>query len=655
MKQALKQLKDISGKKLLGNPNDVTGNIQEVEMGAGLTFSSGTVSVKVGLDDVSDVTTNLPNNPTQADDGKILFYDSELNNWTSDDTVTHGTVIINGKKSTAGSISKGTPVYLVGFDNDIHTVEVANANSSTTMPVIGLAAEDLDNTNSKHIITFGKLTGVDTSSFSQNDVLYVDTTNGGLTTTRPTGSGSQIQRIAKVLKVGTTDGQMLVFNTARTAGLPNLATDNVWVGDSNGIPQSVDKNTLFPNSYGEISINDSTGNPTFYNDLQSAIDNTSDIDTLYIHSDIELTSVVTIPERTSITINLQGNRIWGDTTNGDFNLFTLASTSVGRSVHFIGGGIIETIGTASSPIDAATFNWVSTGSGYKKLFFNDVEIKSVNACPIYTDDVNCFEGGYFYSENSYVYISSTSALIKNVFVDTYETSTLNGRTENCTLITRYGGFTFPSGSQTTMCYLYGSATKSGNTGLTYLYNGTNFYNNYLECDSTSTRPTLFVRGSSGTNGRIENNTVINLGSNIAGYWVYGSGYNNRCYAENNQAINAGNNVQNMIKNTAVTNSSDHQAMVSLSKLTKDNTAINLDETNTKEALLVGRSDSTVNEIYGNYSKVANDSAYNMKLNNTGTLYLVNNVMGLIGQGLDLNGNTNAMSNTPDPYGNVKIG
>jgi len=173
-------------------------------------------------------------------------------------------ISISGKKDSAGTIAKGLPVYLVGFDSDVHTVEVANANSSTTMPVIGFTSEPFNSTDPKNIITFGKLEGVNTTSavttlnpngetWAVNDALYMSTTTGGLTKVRPTGSGSLIQRIAKVLKVDATGGQIFVFNTARTAGLPNLSTDNIWVGDANGIPQEVDKSTILNPSVQETT------------------------------------------------------------------------------------------------------------------------------------------------------------------------------------------------------------------------------------------------------------------------------------------------------------------------------------------------------------------------------------------------------------------
>ena len=44
MKQSLKQIADISGNRLLGNPDSNSGNIREVEIGPGLTFSNNTIS-----------------------------------------------------------------------------------------------------------------------------------------------------------------------------------------------------------------------------------------------------------------------------------------------------------------------------------------------------------------------------------------------------------------------------------------------------------------------------------------------------------------------------------------------------------------------------------------------------------------------------------
>jgi hypothetical protein len=136
-----------------------------------------------------------------------------------------------------GSIPKGTPVYLAGYDNDLLVVEACDAANAAEMPCIGVTAEALDDTNAKKVVSFGKIQGFDTSLWADKTELYV-AVGGGFTTTRPTGT-AEIQRVAVVLKgLDAVGGSIKVFNTSRTAGLPNLPQDNIWVGDANGHPQA---------------------------------------------------------------------------------------------------------------------------------------------------------------------------------------------------------------------------------------------------------------------------------------------------------------------------------------------------------------------------------------------------------------------------------
>jgi hypothetical protein len=213
-------------------------------------FSASTYT-GLTLNDLDDVTSNIPSTPDNTYQGRLLYFDATDNKWlTGEEYVSAGNVTIWAKKGSAGTIDKGCPVYITGFDNDIHEVELANASTGSTMPVIGFTAEDFDNSGIYPLITFGKLSGIDTTSattvvnpfgetWEVNDVLYMAKTDGGLTKFRPAGSDTKIQRIAKVLNVGTTNGQIFIFNTARTAGLPNLTTGYLWVGNGDDLPQEV--------------------------------------------------------------------------------------------------------------------------------------------------------------------------------------------------------------------------------------------------------------------------------------------------------------------------------------------------------------------------------------------------------------------------------
>jgi hypothetical protein len=258
-KVQIKQIKE-------GTDNYVLATINGATEWTPLSAITGSVEY---LNDLLDVTTDLPalSAQTFADDGRLLHYDVNTQQWVSDDIITHGTVSINAYGNT--NIAKGTPVYLTGtFNNDLHQVGIADADDPTKMPVIGFAAEALTTSSavSKHVITFGKLQGVDTTSggtisggesWSAGDILYISSTPGVLTTTRPVGASTQIQRIAQVLRVDTNGGQLFIFNTARSAGLPNLTQGNVWVGNSNNQPieSGFTLNNLTDTSFTSLSNN----------------------------------------------------------------------------------------------------------------------------------------------------------------------------------------------------------------------------------------------------------------------------------------------------------------------------------------------------------------------------------------------------------------
>jgi hypothetical protein len=191
------------------------------------------------LNDLTDVTTGLPGSPTNADDGRLLYFDVATGDFVTDDFANISNVVKDCKTSIAtGTIAKGTPVYLDGYDNDLLVVEAADAASAGTMACIGIAAETITSTGPNKVISFGKIQNIDTTGLSTGQILWV-ASGGGLTTTRPTGSTNIVQQVAVVLKQNETAGSIKVFNTSRAAGLPNLTTDYIWQGDNNSHPQEV--------------------------------------------------------------------------------------------------------------------------------------------------------------------------------------------------------------------------------------------------------------------------------------------------------------------------------------------------------------------------------------------------------------------------------
>ncbi len=100
----------------------------------------------------------------------------------------HTLEITTATTSSGGtSITKGDPVYINGFGATKPQVAKSNANTSSTFPVVGLAQANISAGSDGVIILTGVFSGINTSAFTSNDVLYV-AAGGGLTATPPISS-----------------------------------------------------------------------------------------------------------------------------------------------------------------------------------------------------------------------------------------------------------------------------------------------------------------------------------------------------------------------------------------------------------------------------------------------------------------------------------
>jgi len=127
-------------------------------------------------------------------------------------------------------------VYVSGISGNTATVSKAKADDASKMPAFGLAIEDANANNNLQIVTLGNLTNIDTSNFSEGQILYVSTTAGEYTTTIPSGESSQIQNIGKVLRSHAVNGSIRVGGAGRSNATPNLDNGKIFIG--NGSNQS---------------------------------------------------------------------------------------------------------------------------------------------------------------------------------------------------------------------------------------------------------------------------------------------------------------------------------------------------------------------------------------------------------------------------------
>jgi hypothetical protein len=144
---------------------------------------------------------------------------------------------VNVKNKSGGSLSAGTVVHASPSANppggNVIEVVAANNSSSATMPAIGVLKQALEDEVEGIAIAFGKVSNLNTSSFSEGDSLYVNS-SGGFTTTKPTGS-ALIQKIGIVAKVHASNGTIEVFGANRTNDVPNITENYIWLGNASGV------------------------------------------------------------------------------------------------------------------------------------------------------------------------------------------------------------------------------------------------------------------------------------------------------------------------------------------------------------------------------------------------------------------------------------
>ena len=172
-----------------------------------------------------------------------LYYDNSKKFETTNDGVTvtgdveadefigdvRGAVLF---KAQAGeTLAKGDVVYISGISGNTTVVSKADADDANKMPAFGIAAAAASANNPVDVYTGGILSGIDTSSFSEGDELFVSTTAGVLTATPPTGESAALQKIGKVTR-SASSGSIFIIGAGRSNATPNLNEGKLFVGNS---------------------------------------------------------------------------------------------------------------------------------------------------------------------------------------------------------------------------------------------------------------------------------------------------------------------------------------------------------------------------------------------------------------------------------------
>lgn len=162
------------------------------------------------------------------------------------ETTTH---IREEVKNVEGStLPAGTPVYAIDEVGNSGKVKIgkADASNAAKMPAIGILDTQLVN-NAEGTATLIGIFNTNLSGFTgldNGDIVYV-ASGGGLTATKPTGSGNLIQNMGIILKTnGTTIQGLQVACIGRTNDVPNLDNGYIFYGNSNNQAVATQFSTL---------------------------------------------------------------------------------------------------------------------------------------------------------------------------------------------------------------------------------------------------------------------------------------------------------------------------------------------------------------------------------------------------------------------------
>jgi hypothetical protein len=155
-------------------------------------------------------------------------------NGSTESTALNGPVLFTAKNETGSTITKGQVLFISGAAaaGDVPTVGLADADNAAAMPAFGMAFADANNNAEVTVVTFGTITGLDTSSYSEGDTVYVSTTAGDLTATPPAGESSLIQNMGVVVRSHASAGTIKIIGAGRANDTPNLDDGDIFIGNA---------------------------------------------------------------------------------------------------------------------------------------------------------------------------------------------------------------------------------------------------------------------------------------------------------------------------------------------------------------------------------------------------------------------------------------
>ena len=180
----------------------------------------------------------------------------------SENAINTDVVLIEVHNQSGSDIAKGKPVYVSGtHSSGKATIELADNDGSGTYPAIGLVYETITTGTDGYVIISGLLTNIPTSTLgSAGDPLYIDSTPGDLTATRPIAATEKVQKVGLITRSHATNGTILIIGAGRTNDINNelVALTGVALNDSDlgtFTGNIISDNTTIKNALQELETN----------------------------------------------------------------------------------------------------------------------------------------------------------------------------------------------------------------------------------------------------------------------------------------------------------------------------------------------------------------------------------------------------------------
>lgn len=183
-------------------------------------------------------TSAAPAFATLTSTGGTIAYTLGANslNLETSGTSTASAVTFLAISGSGGNIPIGTMVYVNGISGGITVVKEADCGGTSpgNWPAVGITIDIVQPDVAGRVLVAGVASGVDTTTFNIGDRLFLSTSAGGLTNTRPTGVSIVIQPVGIALTGGTASGKVLINVFDNVTLLPNLDTNFIPVGLAGG-------------------------------------------------------------------------------------------------------------------------------------------------------------------------------------------------------------------------------------------------------------------------------------------------------------------------------------------------------------------------------------------------------------------------------------